>query len=42
MATGMSDVNLKTFREHPYYDEFWTELNPEAPESGGLSGLARA
>jgi hypothetical protein len=30
VATGMADVNLKTFREHPNYDEFWDELNPEA------------
>ncbi|MHC4368661.1 MAG: CocE/NonD family hydrolase [Planctomycetota bacterium] len=30
VATGMADVNLKTFREHPNYDEFWAELNPEA------------
>ncbi|MHC4435235.1 MAG: CocE/NonD family hydrolase, partial [Planctomycetota bacterium] len=29
-ATGMADVNMKTFREHPNYDEFWAELNPEA------------
>ena len=28
--TGMVDVNLKTFRDHPNYDEFWVELNPEA------------
>ncbi len=28
--TNMADVNLKTFRDHPYYDEFWAELNPEA------------
>ncbi|MEA3225510.1 MAG: CocE/NonD family hydrolase, partial [Planctomycetota bacterium] len=30
IGTGMADVNLKTFREHPTYDEFWAELNPEA------------
>lgn len=30
IATGMADVNLKTFHEHPNYDEFWAELNPEA------------
>lgn len=30
IATGMADVNLKTFREHPNYDDFWAELNPEA------------
>ena len=30
IATGMKDVNLKTFREHPNYGEFWAELNPEA------------
>lgn len=29
-ATGMSDVNLKTFVEHPTYDKFWTEFNAEA------------
>jgi predicted acyl esterase len=28
--TGMADVNLKTVREHPNYDELWAELNPEA------------
>lgn len=28
--TGMVDVNLKTFHDHPNYDEFWAELNPEA------------
>ncbi|MHC4328452.1 MAG: CocE/NonD family hydrolase, partial [Planctomycetota bacterium] len=28
--TGMADVNLKTFRDHPNYDEFWAGLNPEA------------
>lgn len=28
--TGMTDVNLKTCREHPHYDEFWAEMNPEA------------
>ena len=28
--TGMADVNLKTFRDHPNYDEFWSGLNPEA------------
>ncbi|TKJ39491.1 MAG: acylase [Planctomycetes bacterium B3_Pla] len=27
--TGMADVNLKTFRDHPNYDEFWAGLNPE-------------
>ena len=29
-GTGMSDVNLKTFVEHPRYDTFWSELNAEA------------
>jgi predicted acyl esterase len=28
-ATGMTDVNLKTFVAHPDYDEFWAGLNPE-------------
>ncbi len=28
--TGMADVNLKTFRDHPNCDEFWAGLNPEA------------
>lgn len=28
-ATGMTDVNLKTFEAHPVYDDFWKELNPE-------------
>lgn len=28
--TKMADVNMKTFRDHPNYDEFWAELNPEA------------
>jgi predicted acyl esterase len=28
-ATGMTDVNLKTFVAHPRYDEFWEELNAE-------------
>jgi predicted acyl esterase len=28
--TQMADVNMKTFRDHPCYDEFWAELNPEA------------
>ncbi|MHC4496483.1 MAG: CocE/NonD family hydrolase [Planctomycetota bacterium] len=28
--TNMVDVNLKTFRDHPNYDEFWAGLNPEA------------
>jgi hypothetical protein len=28
-ATGMTDVNLKTFVAHPRYDEFWKELNAE-------------
>jgi predicted acyl esterase len=28
-ATGMVDVNLKTFVAHPRYDEFWAGLNPE-------------
>src|SRR5438093_3455253 len=28
-ATGMTDVNLKTFVAHPRYDEFWEEMNPE-------------
>ena len=30
MGTGMADVNLETFREHPHYDEFWADMNPEA------------
>jgi len=30
LGTGMADVNLEAFREHPTYDEFWAELNPEA------------
>jgi predicted acyl esterase len=29
-ATGMTDVNLKTFVAHPDYDGFWAGLNPEA------------
>ena len=29
-ATGMTDVNLKTFVAHPDYDRFWAGLNPEA------------
>ena len=29
-ATGMTDVNLKTFVAHPDYDSFWAGLNPEA------------
>jgi predicted acyl esterase len=29
-ATGMTDVNLKTFVAHPRYDDFWAGLNPEA------------
>jgi predicted acyl esterase len=29
-ATGMTDVNLKTFVAHPQYDAFWEGLNPEA------------
>lgn len=29
IATGMADVNLKTFVAHPRYDEFWSELNAE-------------
>jgi predicted acyl esterase len=29
-ATGMTDVNLKTFVAHPKYDDFWAEMNPEA------------
>jgi predicted acyl esterase len=29
-ATGMTDVNLKTFISHPRYDAFWEDLNPEA------------
>lgn len=29
-ATGMTDVNLKTFVEHSHYDDFWKELNAEA------------
>jgi predicted acyl esterase len=29
-ATGMTDVNLKTFVAHPQYDTFWEGLNPEA------------
>ena len=29
-GTGMADVNLETCLEHPNYDEFWAELNPEA------------
>src|SRR5262245_60315271 len=28
-ATGMMDVNLKTFVAHPNYDEFWEEFNAE-------------
>jgi predicted acyl esterase len=28
-ATGMADVNLKTFVSHSKYDDFWTEMNPE-------------
>jgi predicted acyl esterase len=28
-ATGMTDVNLKTFVDHPRYDQFWAELNAE-------------
>jgi uncharacterized protein len=28
-ATGMADVNLKTFVSHPKYDDFWAEMNPE-------------
>lgn len=28
-ATGMTDVNLKTFEAHPRYDSFWEELNAE-------------
>jgi predicted acyl esterase len=28
-ATGMTDVNLKTFVAHPDYDGFWAGLNPE-------------
>ena len=28
-ATGMTDVNLKTFVSHPKYDDFWVEMNPE-------------
>jgi predicted acyl esterase len=28
-ATGMVDVNLKTFVSHPKYDDFWAEMNPE-------------
>jgi uncharacterized protein len=28
-ATGMTDVNLKTFVAHPLYDAFWAGLNPE-------------
>lgn len=29
-ATGMADVNLKTFVGHPKYDDFWAEMNPES------------
>src|SRR5262249_53692927 len=29
-ATGMTEVNLKTFVAHPRYDAFWAGLNPEA------------
>ena len=32
-ATGMADVNLKTFVAHPRYDQFWEELNAE-PQAG--------
>src|SRR5262249_47045679 len=28
-VTGMTDVNLKTFVDHPKYDDFWAEMNPE-------------
>lgn len=29
-STGMTEGNLEAFVAHPRYDEFWTELNPEA------------
>jgi predicted acyl esterase len=29
-ATGMTDVNLKTFVSHPTRDAFWDDLDPEA------------
>jgi predicted acyl esterase len=29
-ATGMTDVNLKTFVSHPLRDAFWDDLDPEA------------
>ncbi|MBS0264715.1 MAG: CocE/NonD family hydrolase [Planctomycetes bacterium] len=32
-ATGMTDVNLKTFVAHPHYDDFWKELNAETQAS---------
>ncbi|HJT77205.1 MAG TPA: CocE/NonD family hydrolase [Gemmataceae bacterium] len=32
-ATGMTDVNLKTFVAHPRYDSFWADMNPEAQAS---------
>lgn len=32
-GTGMTDVNLATFVEHPRYDGFWKELSPESQAS---------
>ena len=38
-ATGMADVNLKTFVSHPDYDAFWEELNAE-PQAGRVNAPA--